>query len=109
MSDTTTAAEPLARLWPWTNVHVESSGLRARRVGLVHGRAFVWRVFFESGSRWRLVRTRILTIDDLRSAGNDRLVAVKRTRTAALDAADEDARSLVAMDPRGEEFERAAS
>lgn len=104
-----TSTEPLARLWPWENCHVESSGLRARRVGLVHGRAFCWRVFYESGSRWRLVRTRIVSIDDRCSAGNDRLVAVKRSRTAALEAADDDARAMVAMDPRGEAFQRVSA
>jgi hypothetical protein len=99
----------VVQLWAWQPMHIASSGLRSKRVGLVHGKAFVWRVFYETGSRWRVVRTRVVSVDDHRSAGNDRLVAVPRSRTAALGAADEDAQNLAAMDPAGEEFERVSS
>lgn len=88
-----------ARLWPWEARHVVSSGLRARRVALVHEVALMWRVFYESGSRWRVVRTRLASIDDYRSAGNDKLVAVERSRTKALAAADNDAIALAGRTP----------
>lgn len=84
--------EVVVQLWPWKYVHVESSGLRARRVGVIDGFAYAWRIYFE-GALWRVVRTPVVSVDLWSvSRGRDFLVGTRRTRSDAVGLAEEDVR-----------------
>lgn len=84
--------EIVVQLWPWKYVHVESSGLRARRVGVIDGFAYAWRIYFE-GALWRVVRTPVVSVDLWSvSRGRDFLVGTRRTRSDAVGLAEEDVR-----------------
>lgn len=75
--------------WPWKSAHVACSGLRAKRVAIVRGRAYVWRLYWLN-NRWTVHRVRVASVDDHRSAGRQATVAVRRRRSEAIEAGDAD-------------------
>lgn len=81
------------QLWPLQPRHVGSSGLRARRVGLVHGKAYCWRIYAPGarGRTWTVERVRVRSVDDLREEDTAVDVATATTRTKAIAAIESDA------------------
>lgn len=84
------------QLWPYRSVHVSCSGLRGRRVGIVCGLAYVWRLYapVHGCSRWRLERTRIASVSDLRDVGDAIDVGFYRSRSEGASSIFDDAQDL---------------
>lgn len=93
--------EKTMRLWPLQPRHVECSGLRARRVGIVHKVAYCWRMYAPRyGSRkWTVDRVRVRGVDDLREDGEAVDVAAVSTRTQAAQAIEDNAKLLDVLGP----------
>lgn len=82
-----------SQAWPWKSAHVACSGLRAKRVALVRGRAYVWRLYWLN-NRWTVHRVLVVSVDDHRTAGRQATVAVRRSRSEAISAGDADVARL---------------